>query len=488
MRGDGVGQVAYLPFDVPKGAVSQRTGRRYCPQSLCGLLLFPRGGWIMFHKFKYEPLPLGDISLDDKNPRIVSQEPLTNQDAILSYLFEHEDLLGFIKRIAHNGKNKGAERPYVIKKGTKYTVVEGNTRIASYKVLAGQLKPPSAYESQIPSVSDDLKSSLLVVDCAIAPSRDAMLPIMAESHFGVGDKSKWGYLGSRKALFDEHAAGRTIPQLARAFGLSQSDVTEFMLDYQLYLEALNLSWTAGEKAKLLDPRVAFNPPVRFLQTKGHRELTGINYDRPNLKIVFDGPEAKNKFKHLIRKLVVSPQAGLGATALYLDVFKDYEPLTPPAPPPPPPPTPSPPPAPPAPPSPPPPGGPHLKAGALFNYPVSLHNNLVKQLMKEAADINAKKLPASATFLIRNLLEAILKHIIDQSGANPTKASLGLEQAISICKGKNVPLGMDDKKVLKEFENQHLDYVNLGAHGNLVPHPDRVFQIRNTLDQFIKKNV
>lgn len=442
----------------------------------------------MYAKFKYEPLQLGDISLDDKNPRIVSQRPITSQDGICAYLFEHEDLVSFIRRIAHGGKNKGAERPYVVKKGTKYVVVEGNTRIAAYKVLAGMLKVPASFESQIPDVSDDLKSSLMVVDCTIAPNRDALLPIMAESHFGVGDKSKWGYLGSRKAIHDEHKAGKSIGQLSKAFGVTPTEITDFLLEYELYLVSLKLGWTQAEKEKLLDPRVAFNPPVRFLQTKGHKEAVGTTYDRVNLKVNFASSEAKRKFKHLISKLVVNPQQGLGATAAYLDVFKDY---TPPASPPPPPGPPSPPPSPP-PPSPPPPpppaGGPNLKAGALFNYPVKQHNNLLKQLMREAAGINAKKLPASATFLLRNFLEALLKHLIDQSSANPAKKSLSLADAIAICRGNSVPLSVDEKKILKEFEQHHLNYVNLGAHGNLVPNADRVFHIRDSLDQFIRKNI
>ena len=277
----------------------------------------------MFAKFKFEPLPLGDISLDEKNPRIVVQTPLTSQDAILEYLFEHEDLGAFIRKVAHAGKNKGAERPYVVKKATKYVVIEGNSRVAAYKVLAGLMKPPAAYETQIPHVSDDFRASLLVVDCSIAPNRDSLLPIMADSHFGDGDKSKWGYLGSRKAIHDEHQTGKSIAQLSKAFGVSQSEIIDYLLDYQLYLDALNLTWTAAEKDKLLDPRVAFNPPVRFLQTKGHKELVGLAYDRVNLKVTLSDKEAVRKFQHLIRKLVVNPEQGLGATASYLDVFKDF---------------------------------------------------------------------------------------------------------------------------------------------------------------------
>ena len=408
----------------------------------------------MFAKFKFEPLPLGQIRLDEKNPRIVSQTPLNTESAILEYLFEHEDLLAFIKKISQSGKNKGAERPYVVKDGAKYVVVEGNTRIAAYKVLAGLLAAPKIFDAQLPHVSEDFKASLLVVDCSVAPSRDALLPIMAEAHFGTGDKSKWGYLGSRKALHDEHASGKTISHLARAFQVTQSEIVDYLLEYQLYLEALKLNWTAPEKEKLLDPRIQFNPPVRFLQTKGHKESVGVNYDRANISVNFKDKEAVRKFQHLIKKLVVNPQIGLGATALYFDVFKDFAPAAPPPSPPSPPasappspPASSPPPPPPPPPLPPSAGGPKLKAGALFNYPVKLHNNLLKQLMKEPSIINAKVLPASATFLLRNLLEALLKHIIEQSGANPSKASLSLESALKLCKTNNVPLGPDDVKVL-----------------------------------------
>lgn len=452
----------------------------------------------MYGKFKFEPLPLGDISLDDKNPRIVSQSPITSQDAILEYLFKHEDLLSFIRRISHSGKNKGAERPYVIKKGSKYVVIEGNTRIAAYKVLAGLVKAPLEFESQIPVISDDFKSSLLVVDCTISPSRDALLPIMAESHFGVGYKSKWGYLGSRKAIYDEFKSGKSIGQLSKAFLVTPSEITDYILEYTLYLEALKLPWTPDEKEKLLDPRVAFNPPVRFLQTKGHKEAVGISYDRANVGVNFSSDESKKKFQHLLQKLVINPVTGLGATAAYMDVFKDFEApaamsssssvagqstggassppaQTSPTSAPQPSPTPT-------------AGGSKLKTGALFNYPTTLHSTLIKQLMREASEINAKKLPGAATFLIRNLLEAVLKHIIEKSNANPAKKALSLEDCLTLCRGKSVPLGVDDKKILKDFEQHHLNYVNLGAHGNVVPNPDRVFQMRDVLDQFIKKNV
>jgi hypothetical protein len=149
--------------------------------------------------------------LDDRNPRIVSQTPLSNQNEIVSYLYENEELEAFLKKIASEGKNIGAERPYVVKKAAGYVVVEGNTRIAAYKLLTGLIKPPSDYAGTVPHISDTVKNHLLKVDCSIAPSRDALMPIMASAHFGAGDKSKWGYLGSRKAVYDEWKGGKSLP-------------------------------------------------------------------------------------------------------------------------------------------------------------------------------------------------------------------------------------------------------------------------------------
>ena len=54
----------------------------------------------MYSGFKYDSIPLRDIILDDRNPRIVTQTKLSSQAEILAYLFKHEDLEAFIKKIA----------------------------------------------------------------------------------------------------------------------------------------------------------------------------------------------------------------------------------------------------------------------------------------------------------------------------------------------------------------------------------------------------
>lgn len=453
-------------------------------------------GQKMYASFKYDSIPLKDIVLDDKNPRIVTQVKLSSQPEILQYLYEHEDLDGFIKKIVAEGKNPGAERPYVVKDKQTYTVIEGNTRIAAYKILTGLLKPPAEYGAA-PHISPKTKAALLSIDCSIAPNRDALLPIMASAHFGLGDKSKWGYLGSRKAVFDEWTAGKTVAKLAKVFDRTQGQVKELILEYLLYRKALGFTWTAHEKDVLLNPSVEFNPPVRFLQTSGHKNKVGLSYDTTNLKVVFADAEAEKKFQHLLKKLVITPQKGLGATATFDEVFADYTTKattgagstgagssggkgsgtssggaagsastggssgggT---------------------------GAP--KPGTLFAYPVTVTNAVITQLMKEAKSLNGKNYPAATTFLLRNIVESLLKHIIDAQKANPASKVLDLEGAVNLCLNNTVNLPVTDKKVLSEFKKAYVAYLNLGAHGNVVPNPQMVFAARDCIDQFVKKNI
>lgn len=465
----------------------------------------------MYAGFKIVEIPLSEIDLDDKNPRIVSQTALRTQATILTYLYEHAELEDFIKKVASEGHNVGAERPYVIKKGGRYVVIEGNTRVAAYKVLTGLIKPGKDYAGNVPVVSEALKKVLLNVPCTLAPDRDSLMPVMAGAHFGRGDKSGWGYLGSRQVIYNEWKAGKTLAKIGKVFKITQGEVKDYILEYQLYLKALSFSWTHKEREVLLDPNVAFNPPIRFLQTSGHKAKMGITYDAANLKVLY-GAGAEKKFQHLVKKLVVHSGKGLGATATYDSVFSDYDDSgsgskasakkggdkktgSTGA------------------------GGPggggsggggsdgsptgtgsakdraadegsvKTKSGALFGYqPKKMNSGLITQLLKEAKEINCKKYPAAATFLLRNIIEAILKHIIDEQDGNKDGKSHDLESALNSIASIAIKLPVGDKKILAEFKKDHLAYLNLGAHGNVIPNETRLAAARDTIDQFVKKYV
>lgn len=468
----------------------------------------------MYEKFKFDRIALSLILLDDRNPRIVTQEKLATQDEIVAYLFEYEGLADFLKLIAAEGRNHGAERPYVVKEGKGYVVVEGNTRIAAYKLLTGQLTAPGQFADAVPHIPQSVRDELVSVDVSIAPNRDSLMTIMARAHFGRGDKSRWGYLGSRKAVHDDWVAGKSIPQLAHVFGRTQAGVRDLLIEYILYLECLKLDWTPAEKEILLKPSIEFNPPVRFLQSTGHKQLVGIELDRVNLKVNFPAADGKDKLKHLVKRTVIDSN-GPSATASYSDVFGDYvaptgstngstaEP-----------------------------GDTHgnggeasgggaggasggaqggpgspgangqgggnggtggkgsaapPKTGTLFAYPVKRQDLTLIQLMKEAKGLNTKKYPAAGSALLRGLVEVLLKLIIDEKSINTQGKLHDLESALNLVINKAC-LPSDDVKVLQEFKKIHLSYMNLSTHATVVPNFNKLMMARDTIDAFIKRNI
>jgi hypothetical protein len=456
----------------------------------------------LYEKFKYERVPLSLIRLDDRNPRIVSQDKLPSEEAIISYFFENEDLASFIKTISAEGRNPGAERPYVIKNGAGFVVIEGNTRVASYKLLTGQIVAPSSYSAAVPFVSQAIKDELSNVDVAIAPSRDALMTIMARAHFGRGDKSRWGYLGSRKAVYDDWKAHKSVVQLSQVFGRPQGKIQDLLLEYLLYLEALKLKWTTAEREVLLRPSIEFNPPVRFLQSTGHKQQVGVELDKVNLTINFADGDAKAKFKHLVKRTVID-EKGPSATASYDEVFADFM-------------------APAAKPGgttsqpqggisagPTPTGslGPSaasggsagdqnadsgtesagLKPNALFNYSPARNDLTLRQLLKEAKALNTKNFPAAGSALLRSVLEVLFKLIVEEKNLNPQGKLLDIEGALNLVIGPGA-MGADDKKILKEFKTSHLSYINLSAHATVVPNHSRLIMVRDCMDAFVKRNV
>lgn len=456
----------------------------------------------MFNDFDYRSVKLEEIFLDYQNPRIVTPNRLKTQDAIVSYMFAHTKLLSFIQKIFREGKNRGAETPYIIKSGDHYVVVEGNTRIAAYKLLTGLLKAPPEYAGKIPAISKEMKEDLLSVSCSIAPDRDTLSPIMANAHFGLGDKSKWGYLGSRKAVYDEWKSGKTIDKLSEVFNKNRNEIINYLMEYTLYLEALKFDWTQKQKEQLIDPEIKFNPPVRFLQGSSHKEKMGIEYDTENIKIIFKDDLSRKKYKHLIYKLVLNLGKGLKAISSYEDVFKDFTTSSPlggqkdqsseendqspetgeddnssddrdlsPSPPkedPKPAPKPKP-----------------LK-NALFSYESSSNSELLINLANEARRLSIKQFPCAGTFLLRNIVEAILKELIVKNDANGENNNISLESALGLCMGQKINIPKEDKKILGEFRTHHLNYLNLGAHGNIVPNENKLRMARDCIALFVRK--
>lgn len=332
------------------------------------------------------------------------------------------------------------------------------------------------------------------------------MAIMARAHFGRGDKSRWRYLGSRKAVYDDWKAGKSIGVLAGIFGRPQGSIRDLLLEYMLYLEVLKLDWTDAEREVLLRPSLEFNPPVRFLQSVGHKQLVGVDLDKINLEVKFTDTDGKDKLKHLVKRSVIE-DSGPSAIASFAEVFGNY--VSPeskagkkssgdstgagstgqtgggtqgqgaggsqsgtdsggstsgtPG------------------------GSSGLKPNALFSYPLHKHDLTLIQLMKEAKGLNTKSYPAAGSALLRSIAEVVLKLIVQEKEINPQGKMLDLEGALNLVIGQS-RLPQDDVKILKEFQKSHLSYINLSTHATIIPNYNRLMMVRDSIDAFIKRNV
>lgn len=104
----------------------------------CGILsivVLIMKGIAMFDTVILNPL---DINLDFNNPRF-SMFEFNSEEEIIRYLINFEQIKELAFQIIENGYNTIGERIIVLKSGTSgkvsYTVLEGNRRIASLKLL-----------------------------------------------------------------------------------------------------------------------------------------------------------------------------------------------------------------------------------------------------------------------------------------------------------------------------------------------------------------
>lgn len=100
-------------------------------------------------------IPIDDIELDAKNPRIGLQSDINpgimDQEELKFYL-ERKNVVAFEKLKASIKENKGIVNPvWVLKEGNKYKILEGNTRLVIFHQLRDSEKDGDIYFSNIKS-------------------------------------------------------------------------------------------------------------------------------------------------------------------------------------------------------------------------------------------------------------------------------------------------------------------------------------------------
>jgi ParB-like chromosome segregation protein Spo0J len=217
-------------------------------------------------------IPVDDLVLDLKNPRLGEFQNIDSESDILNTLWETMSLDELMYSIVSNGF-WSYEPLIVIQNDGKYVAIEGNRRLAAVKLLLN----PDQIEQQIPShilerLGDEIKDQIQQLPCLIVESRESSWRFVGFKH--VNGPAKWGSYAKAKyvaEVHDEYAV--PIDQIAFQIGDTNNTAQKLYQGYRI-LEQAQESGTYD----LLDiqaNRIYFSHLYTGIQRDGIRNFLGL---------------------------------------------------------------------------------------------------------------------------------------------------------------------------------------------------------------------
>lgn len=223
------------------------------------------------HKRPQLDIPIERLHLDSENPRLPEEIQGKKEDEILQHLFEHFDLEEIADPMGKNGyfdeeplvvvpqdspsrllpKSGERESPdylkFIEKKTTQFTVVEGNRRLATAKILLDQGLRNSLRIRSWPEPSAPVEADLRILPAIAYPQRKEVLPYLGVRHI-TGNK-KWDSYAKARYIADMIEQGHSVEEIERQVGDRVQSVRKNAIAYHMLQEAKeDLDWDIA-KAK-----------------------------------------------------------------------------------------------------------------------------------------------------------------------------------------------------------------------------------------------
>lgn len=241
-------------------------------------------------------LKIGELKLDNENPRFGKLIKGFSEDKVLDKLVEEKNLGELIQSIRENGYYD-SEPLLVFKSKDKYVVVEGNRRLAALKILLNKnLAKKYGFESICSSLSQKVRKKL----------KDGM-PALAYKNRG----QLWSYLGYRHIKgampWDAYSKGLYILDIFEKFHVSLDEIAEKIGDRNSTVHKIFNGMRIlkqAEAKKYIDPNSIPNFPFSHFYTilgyKNTQKFLGI--DKLEKKSFSSSPIKKSCLSNL-KKLI-----------------------------------------------------------------------------------------------------------------------------------------------------------------------------------------
>jgi len=373
-----------------------------------------------YRDWKRQTVSLDDLLLDPDNIRLNVRHK--DQSSILIDLFANEQAFEILKSIVESGFFPD-EVPVVIKKDSKYVVLEGNRRVAALQALKEPQTVPQ-YTNEIKKITVDLIpiTQLMVV---VAPGRNSALRFLANKHTRRSRKP-WKTLRQAYFYYAQYEQGKGIEQLRIEY--SGVDIPRFVRMFEVHRIARSMRYDDGIARKVSDEKkFEISTLERIYGDPYVRERIGVSFDEEGHVIVSSHKDAFEKiFARIIADMVngrISSRKGVRTDAERKKYIDEILPT------------------------------PLSKSGKLepatafvprslpaeritkldmrgINF--SLHGYpAVGKMFDEIKLINYRKFPIATYDLIRSFLECALKAYLDYIGERPQKPKTKLREVLQL---------------------------------------------------------
>ncbi|WP_417815204.1 hypothetical protein [Thalassospira alkalitolerans] len=243
-------------------------------------------------QWERKTIPIKFIELDPENPRL-GLDNRRSDLAALTYLVEHENVLGLAQNIADYKNLYPHESIICIPiENEKYIVVEGNRRVAACKIL---LKPhiigDAGDPSEVPEIDNETRHSLTEIEACVADSRQTADEIIAKLHIDEFGKLSWNTRKKIRYVESRLRFGNDVEALAANLGISTNNLYKLKSYGRVFTYVSSmLKWTTKEKGVIWDDKVDLDIMFYVLTNKvisshfGHvlfSDAGEINYDFPD---------------------------------------------------------------------------------------------------------------------------------------------------------------------------------------------------------------
>jgi hypothetical protein len=217
------------------------------------------------HKRPQLDIPIERLHLDSENPRLPEEIQGKLEEEILQHLFEHFDLEEIADPMGKNGyfdeeplvvvprdlpprllpTSGEPESPdyiaFIEKKNTQFTVVEGNRRLATAKILLDASLRNSLRIRSWPELSAPVDADLRILPAIVYPQRKEVLPYLGVRHI-TGNK-KWDSYAKARYIANMIEQGHSVEEIERQVGDRVQSVRKNAIAYHMLQEAReDLDW------------------------------------------------------------------------------------------------------------------------------------------------------------------------------------------------------------------------------------------------------